>query len=219
MIKSRLFRRLDWLRNSERRFPCCGISSILGCWQSRFSSPCPRRGGGAGLLKIIVAAGIAGFGFQSRRRKSCSGAVVPVQAAARLDRLLPGLQSDLEEQLPANKYPSWDGDVARQRSRIQIPLGAVTVCCTGRDHSERTRFARPVCMRTWYLVQYECICWIRRKRSQLAAAHLSSSSMTWPPLGEEKRGEARRRRPRIPPLCLDRDQAILAPASASSQGR
>jgi hypothetical protein len=58
MIKSRLFRRLDWLRNSERRFPCCGISSILGCWPSRFSSPCQRRGGGAGLLKIIVAAGI-----------------------------------------------------------------------------------------------------------------------------------------------------------------
>ena len=64
---------------------------------------------------------------------------------------------------------------------------------------------------------YECICLIRRKRSQLAAARLS---FIFDDLGE---GEAMRPRPRIPPLCpcLDRDQAILAPAPApaSSQGR
>jgi hypothetical protein len=112
--ESRVFRRLDWLRNSARRFPCCGISSILGCWPSRFSSPCQRRGGegegrGAGLLKIIVAAGIADSAFSPEGESRAVKCRLPrdlttSRVAERSGRVASGLQ-----------VPSWDGDVARQR--------------------------------------------------------------------------------------------------------
>jgi hypothetical protein len=123
--KSRVFRRLDWLRNRERRFPCCGISSILDCWPSRFSSPCQRRGGergatgrGAGRLKIIVAAGIADSAYSPEGKSRA--------VKCRLPRDLTdfqGCRAIWKKQLPACKYPP-----GTEMSHGNASTGAVTVC-------------------------------------------------------------------------------------------
>lgn len=201
--------------------PAVGSPASWAAGRLRFSSPCQRRGGGAGLLKIIVAAGIyCGIRLSVQKAKVvqwCSGASGgEVQAAARLDRLqyFQGCRAIWKSSFrPASTLPGTEM-LHGNAPRIQNPDST-----GGRDsvlHWPGPQREYPFCAAGLY----ECICWIRRKRSQLAAAHLS---FIFDDLGEgeARRGEAMRPRPRIPPLCpcLDRDQAILAPAPASSQGR
>jgi hypothetical protein len=204
--------------------PCCGISSILGCWPSSllFSLSAAGRRGGAvenhrGSWDLLRDSAFSPEGESRAVVQWCSGASDgEVQAATRLDRLqyFQGCRAIWKSSFrPASTLPGTEM-LHGNAPRIQNPDST-----GGRDsvlHWPGPQREDPFCAAGLY----ECICWIRRKRSQLAAAHLS---FIFDDLGEgeARRGEAMRPRPRIPPLCpcLDRDQAILAPAPASSQGR
>jgi hypothetical protein len=89
--------------------PAVGSPASRAAGRLRFSSPCQRRGGGAGLLKIIVAAGIADSAFSPEGESRAVKCRLPrdlttSRVAERSGRVASGLQ-----------VPSWDGDVARQR--------------------------------------------------------------------------------------------------------